>query len=39
MANQAIRAYREYLEKYPAGKWSMDAKARTTAINETGERR
>jgi TolA-binding protein len=39
MAIQAIRAYKEYLEKYPTGRWSMDAKARTTAINDAGDKR
>jgi TolA-binding protein len=36
---QAINAYKEYLHRYPEGKWAMDVKARTTARSETGANR
>jgi TolA-binding protein len=35
-ANLAIAAYKEYLERYPAGRWVMDAKARTMTKNDPG---
>lgn len=36
-ANLAIAAYKEYLERYPAGRWVMDAKARTMTKNDPGD--
>lgn len=36
-AAQEIIAYKEYLGKYPNGRWAMDAKART-ARSETGDK-
>ncbi len=35
-AAMAIEAYKEYLERYPGGRWVMDAKARTMAKNDPG---
>ncbi|HEX2958535.1 MAG TPA: FecR domain-containing protein, partial [Chitinispirillaceae bacterium] len=35
-ANMAIAAYKEYLERYPDGRWVMDAKARTLTKNDPG---
>jgi len=36
-AAQGIIAYKEYLNKYPNGRWAMDARARTSK-NETGDK-
>lgn len=36
-ANMAIAAYKEYLERYPSGRWVMDAKARTMTTNDPGD--
>jgi TolA-binding protein len=35
--NLAIAAYKEYLERYPGGRWVMDAKARTMTKNDPGD--
>jgi TolA-binding protein len=36
-AAMAIAAYKEYLERYPGGRWVMDAKARTMTKNDPGD--